>query len=202
MKSIKKLFVLFLFTLLSACSEQRLPPIPENGVVLAFGDSLTAGVGAEPADDYPTVLGELTGLHVVNSGVSGETTDEGLKRLPGVLDRHNPSLMILLEGGNDILRNMNRDQVRDNLSQMIKLAKDRDISVVLIGVPEKKLFSDSAPLYQELADYHDVPLESSILADLLRSLKYKSDPIHLNDAGYLKLAERLQQWLEENGAIN
>ena len=91
--------------LLAGCGERlSLSPLPEDGVILAFGDSLTAGVGAKSGSAYPDALQALTGRRVVNAGVSGETTAGGVARLPSVLEAVGPDLVMLMEGGNDILR--------------------------------------------------------------------------------------------------
>lgn len=187
---------------LSACGADRLEPLVESDVILAFGDSLTHGVGSSNGDTYPATLARLTGLTVINAGISGETTNEGAKRLQSVIAKYDPQLLILLEGGNDILQNHDKASIKRNLEQMIELALARGIQIILIGVPEKKLFSDSAEFYQELADKYDLVFADDLLADLLRSIKYKSDPIHLNSAGYQKLAEGIAQLLKENGALN
>ncbi|HNQ15689.1 MAG TPA: GDSL-type esterase/lipase family protein, partial [Pyrinomonadaceae bacterium] len=63
--------------------------------IVAFGDSLTAGYGAEMGQDYPSVLAKLSGWQVVNAGVSGELSAAGLARLPGVLEDHRPALVLL-----------------------------------------------------------------------------------------------------------
>lgn len=198
---IKHSVLLALVCLIVSCSKPELPILSPNDTIVAFGDSLTYGVGSSGNQNYPQVLSQLTGLEVVNAGISGETTQGGIKRLEKVLDEHKPELMILMEGGNDILRNHNRISIKQNLSKMIQIAHSKNIAVILIGVPEKKLFSSSAPLYAELADEYNLVFDGEILSSLLRSTEYKSDPIHLNNAGYQKFAERIQQLLTEHGAI-
>ena len=187
----------------SGCSDtdQQFGYIPEGGTILAFGDSLTKGVGASPGADYPAQLQKLTARRIINAGVSGEETQAGKARLPALLQQHTPELLILMEGGNDILRNRNYSQIRDNLAAMIEAARTRNIPVLLIAVPEKKLFSDSAPFYPELAEQYPVVFADEILADLLRTPRYKSDPIHLNDLGYKQLAVAIQQLLIEHNAL-
>jgi len=186
---------------LQACGRVELNPLPEDGVILAFGDSLTVGVGAEKSESYPSILSSLCGCEVVNAGVSGELTSEGLKRLDKLLVNSRVDLLILLEGGNDILRNKNLVQTKQNLAQMIQLAKAYAIEVVLIGVPEKKLFSDSAPLYQELAEEYQLVFEEALIADLLAQPKYKSDAIHFNAKGYRVMAESIYELLVNHGAL-
>lgn len=192
-------FVLLL--LLTACGAQPLPSLSYSDSILAFGDSLTEGYGASKKTAYPAVLAELTGRKVINAGISGETTAEGLKRFAKVLDQHQPSLIILLEGGNDILQNQNLAYTKNNLANMIEIANEKNIPLILLGVPEKNLFSDAAPIYQELADEYDLVFNKGLMASLLKSPKYKSDTVHLNADGYRKMAEEIYKLLKENGAL-
>lgn len=193
--------IVFLLITLSGCTPSKLEPLPQNGTILAFGDSLTAGVGVTKDNSYPSALAELSGLTVINSGVSGETTAEGLKRLQEVLDNIKPDLLILLEGGNDILRNKSLSETKANLASMIELAQRNKIPVVLIGVPQKALFSNSAPLYGELADKYQLVFDDSLIADLQRSPSFKSDYVHFNEKGYRKMATAIYELLKEEGAF-
>ena len=93
--------LLVILLLLQGCQKAAIEPLAPGATIVAFGDSLTAGVGASSGADYPAQLASLTGYRVVNAGVSGETTAEGVKRLPAVLAKYSPELLILLEGGND-----------------------------------------------------------------------------------------------------
>jgi lysophospholipase L1-like esterase len=186
---------------LAACSSRSLEPVGPAERILAFGDSLTEGIGVSSDRSYPTVLAALTGREVINAGVAGEITADGLARLPDVLDQSSPSLMVLLHGGNDILRNMDLNQTRQNLAEMIRLARSRGIQVVLVGVPEKNLFSDSAGIYPALADEFDLVIEPEIIADLIRSPSKKSDAVHFNQAGYRELAQAVFDKLDAAGAI-
>lgn len=187
--------------LLSACSGPSMQPLAPGEVILAFGDSLTEGVGATREQSYPSRLAELSGHPVINAGVSGEVTAEGVERLAAVLDRHAPGLMILLLGGNDILRNGSQGEAKRNLVRMIEMARERDVQVLLVGVPEKSLFSSSAPLYEELAEEYGLPLMDGMVASLLKTPRFKSDQVHLNAAGYRAMAERIHERLVEEGAL-
>ncbi len=196
-----RLLIIIAVTALTACDPPKLNPINNNSSILAFGDSLTQGVGVKTENSYPKILSELSGRKVINSGVSGETTDIGLTRLPTELEKYNPGLLLLLEGGNDILRNRDHSQIKKNLNNMIMVAKNHGVQVVLIGVPEKKLFSSSASIYRELAEEHDLVFEGELIGSLMRSPSMKSDSIHFNKSGYRKLAESIYELLKENGAL-
>ncbi|GAA5187436.1 arylesterase [Ferrimonas gelatinilytica] len=195
--------LLFGLLLLSGCSKAPLPPLPSDGVILAFGDSLTAGVGAGPAQDYPSELARLTGLAVVNAGVSGELAQQGRLRLPEALARHRPDLLVLLMGGNDILRNRPEAAIKADLAAMIEQARGTGVPVLLVGVPSKRILLRTSPIYRELADqYGDgVVLVEDPLTELLRSPSHKSDAVHLNADGYRRLAQALHQRLIETGAL-
>lgn len=197
-----KLYFIILFAILiSACTDKKLTPIAPSAKILAFGDSLTVGVGTDRRYSYPAILAQLIGREVINAGVSGEVTKDGYVRLQKLLGDDSIELMILLEGGNDIIRNMDLAKTKHNLSMMIKLAQQKGIQVVLIGVPQKRLFSDSAPLYLELAKQYDIAFDEDTLASLLKSSKYKSDSVHLNTDGYRILAESIHDLLKKHGAI-
>jgi len=183
--------------LLQGCEQPALTTIPQDSSILAYGDSLTLGVGAGEANSYPTVLAELSGRRVINAGVSGETTAGGMARLPETLADTNPALLILLEGGNDILRNENPATTKRNLAAMIEMAKSRGVQIVLIGVPERSLFSDVAPFYRDLAQEYELVLEDELIGDLLRTPRYKSDAIHFNQHGYRVMAEAIFELLAE-----
>jgi acyl-CoA thioesterase-1 len=188
---------------LVACTAKppALPPLGENDVVLAFGDSLTEGVGAGEAETYPAVLQSLIRRSVINDGVSGEVTEQGLERLPASLDAHQPRLLVLCLGGNDLLRNLDRAIAEANLRRMIQLARARGIAVVLIAVPEPRLLGGVAEFYPRIAKDLQVPIEDQALLDVLKSNGLKSDPIHPNAAGYRRMAEAVATLLREAGAI-
>jgi len=191
---------LVLVLLLVACGKTELTKLDENSVVLAFGDSLTAGLGVNKSDAYPAELAQMLGVTVINAGVSGETTVQGLKRLPIELETHTPDLVILFEGGNDILRNMDLTLTKQNLNAMIDLIEQAGAEVVLVAVPRKALFSSAAKLYPELAKEHDIPLQKDIVATLLKQPAMKSDSVHFNEAGYRAIAEAVKKLLEKHGA--
>jgi len=193
---------LILLLTLSACgSEHELTALSDSSTVLACGDSLTAGKGVTEADAYPAKLAQMIGVNVVNAGISGETTEEGLERLPAELEKHSPDLVILFEGGNDILRNYDLNKTKQNLHAMIGQIRQSGAEVVLVAVPRKSLFSGAAEFYIELAEEHQIPLEKDIVAKLIKKPAMKSDSVHFNQAGYKAVAKALKELLEDNGAV-
>jgi lysophospholipase L1-like esterase len=188
--------------LVAACGGgDGLEPLPPGGVILAFGDSLTYGSGAREGESYPEVLAALTGHPVVRAGVPGEVTAQGLRRLPGVLERERPALVILCHGGNDILRKGPLDGAADNLRQMVRLARAAGAQVVLLGVPRFGLFLEAADFYAEVAAAEGVPLEEDALPEILADNGLKADPVHPNAAGYARLARAVDAFLRDQGAL-
>jgi lysophospholipase L1-like esterase len=173
-----------------------------HDTILAFGDSLTYGHGADHNESYPTLLSSLSGHKVTNAGINGETSDEGLRRLPQLLEDKSIKLMILCFGGNDILRRQSMTTLKKNLKNMIQVAKAKKIDVLLIAVPNINLFGLSPlALYKEVAEEEDVPLLSGVLADILGNPTLKNDQIHPNALGYKQLANEVYDSLKENGWI-
>ena len=112
-----------------------------------------------PATPIPPCSDVSIGREVINSGVPGETSAEGLQRLPAVLDKHRPKLVLLCLGGNDTLQRVNPKQTADNLKTMARMAKERGAAVVLIGVPDRNLFGGVPDYYAEIATALDLPYE-------------------------------------------
>jgi len=192
-----------LLFLLAGCGggQPQLPPLAADAVILAFGDSLTHGSGADRAESYPAVLQELTGRTVVNAGVPGEVSGEGRERLPRVLEKHAPQLVILCHGGNDMLRKHSQRALADNLRAMIGDIRAAGAGVVLLGVPRPGIFLSAADLYAEVAAELKVPILEGALAEILGDNGKKSDHVHPNAQGYAELARAVHGLLIETGAL-
>lgn len=198
-------YVLFLLwaVLLSGCGANvpKVAKLAPTDVIVAFGDSLTFGVGASEAESYPLVLGQLIARTVVRAGVSGEVTEGGLARLQAVIDEHKPKLMIVCLGGNDMLRKLDEAQTKTNLRTIISTIKSQGISVVLVGVPKPALVTSAAPFYAEIAKEFGIPYEGKIVTDVLYQRDQKSDAIHPNAKGYRRMAEAIAALLKKAGAL-
>lgn len=179
-----------------------LQPLNRQQPLLAFGDSLTFGYSADQNQSYPAQLSQLIKRHVINEGVNGELSSEGLNRLEKVLEAHDPQLMLLCHGANDILQKRNLDEMAANLNSMIVLAQKRGIQVVLIGVPQVNQLLTPIKQYQQVADKNSVIIDNGLLADLLAQPSLHNDNIHPNHLGYLKMAQTLNQLLNDHGALS
>ena len=169
--------------------------------MLAFGDSLTFGYGVSREFSYPAVLSQQIQREVINAGISGEISADGLKRLSGLLERWQPELVIICHGGNDVLRRMDGRQTDANLRAMINLVRGSGAEVVLVAVPAFGLFPKAARYYSGIADDTDVPIEMDVLSELMADSSKKSDQVHLNQAGYRDMALAIERLLTTEGAI-
>ena len=196
--------------LIAACGKQRTPAaraISAGSTVLALGDSLTSGVGADASTAYPAVLHELTGWQVINGGVSGETSAQALVRTPTLLKEHRPELVILSIGGNDFLRQMSAVGAKDNIRLICEAATASGAQTLLVAIPQFSLLAASTgrltdhPLYAELADEMKLPLYSNGWAEVLADASLRSDQIHANAQGYRRFAEGLTAQLRASGLL-
>lgn len=203
--NIVKLLLLFTF-FLASCSDSQSPtltPFTKDAVILAYGDSLTFGIGTKDphTQSYPSVLQQLTGVSVVNAGISGEVTATALQRLPTVLNAIKPNLVILCHGGNDLIRRLGDEQLKSNLDKMINLIQNSGAEVVLMGVPSFNLTLSVPDLYSELAEKYNIASNLETLPSIERNSKLKSDQIHPNVEGYQLMAKGVYSLLSDAGAL-
>jgi len=168
---------------------------PRSGTVwMALGDSLTAGFGASPGNDYPALLGKELGLEIINAGVTGHTTQDGLERLEEIA-RLKPKVVLLCLGGNDGLRGVPADQTFLNLGAIIDRLHQSGTFVVLIGVRSASLFDKNESRFKRLAKEKGVFYVPDILKGVFGNGRLMSDEVHPNDEGYAAIAQRLENEL-------
>lgn len=203
MTRVRVFWILALLFVLAGCGGKvpQLPKIGANDVIVAFGDSLTYGTGAAETESYPAVLAQLIGHQVVSAGVPGEVTAQGLERLPEVLAEHQPKLVIVCLGGNDMLRRLSDAETIANLRAIIRKVKESGAHAVLIGVPRPALLTSAPKFYAEIAQEFSLPYESAAVTSVLYHPGLKSDSIHPNAAGYRKIAEAVAALLRKAGAV-
>ena len=173
--------------------------LPLNTKILAFGDSITYGYNVNSDKNYPSVLSNLLQSEVINAGVNGELTKDGLERLPKLLKKYKPQILILCEGGNDLIRSKKMSDIKENLSKMIELAQKQKIFVVLIGVPYLEYLTyQTADIYNELAAQYNIPIENKALEQILNDKSLKVDEVHPNAKGYEILSNALANLITEN----
>ena len=199
-------FLLLTAALLTACGKKapKHSALPRGSAVLALGDSLPYGYGANPTESYPARLAELTGWAITNGGVSGDTSAQALARLPELLREHTPRLVILSIGGNDFLHRQPENEPRTNIRAIIQACKAAGAETLLVGVPGVGVgaalgYPGDHPLYADLAKAENVPYYANGWSQILGKDALKSDQIHPNAAGYAEFARGLTAYLKENG---
>ena len=199
-------FLLLTAAALAACGKKapKHSALPRGSAVLALGDSLTYGYGANPTESYPARLAELTGWAITNGGVSGDTSAQALARLPALLREHTPHLVIISIGGNDFLRRQPENETRTNIRAIIQACKAAGAETLLVGVPGVGVgaalgYPGDHPLYADLAKAENIPYYANGWSQILGKDALKSDQIHPNAAGYDTFARGLAAYLKESG---
>lgn len=198
-----------LSTFLGACAPIKLPraAVLSGSRVLALGDSLTYGTGATIQTSYPSVLAEMTGWEIINAGIVGEVSAQTRARLPGLLKRHQPHLVLTCIGTNDFTEGLPEETTRANVRAICEQVKTAWSQHMLIAVPplsrDKPLapHTPDAPLYQEIAQEMHVALQSGGLAHVLSNPDLRVDYIHPNAKGYAILARTIARSLHSSGLL-
>ena len=173
--------------LVLACSP-AVPNLDSTGrTIVCFGDSLTAGVGRGSGASYPDHLARRLDAEVINAGVPGDTAGQALRRIDRVLAA-DPWLVVVELGGNDILQRLPLEVTEAALDEIVERLLDAGVVPLLIEVrgPFGRRY---AKMFDRLESRHGAPVIRDVLPDLLLDRRFKSDAIHLNAAGYERLAE-------------
>jgi acyl-CoA hydrolase len=192
--------------LVAACgSKAREEALPPGSRVVALGDSLTYGAGVTREQAWPALLANRTGWEIINGGISGDTSAGALRRLPALLEEHDPALVLVALGGNDMLRRVPRQDTLANLGRMLDMIRAQGAKPVLLATPEPSVAgavfqSLSAPeFYRQIAEAHQAPLIEDAIAEVLSDPELKGDPLHPNAAGHVELAQKIFEALKAFG---
>lgn len=175
--------------------------------MLILGDSLSYGTGANQGEDYPTLLASTTGWQIINAGIPGDTSSDGLARLPALLENHQPKLLIVALGGNDFLQQLPISQTSNNIRAILAKTKAKNITTVLVAIPEfspiKAMVGSlpDHPLYEEIAKETATPLAEEVFSEVLSDNSLKSDQVHPNAAGYKEVATNMLAELKKLGFV-
>jgi acyl-CoA thioesterase-1 len=180
------------------------PPPDNRPVIVAFGDSLTAGFGADPGKSYPDYLQQeldRRGLRyrVANAGISGETTTDALARLSTVTALH-PAVVIVEFGGNDGLRGLPVSTTRSNLDQIVVALKDSGAKVLLAGMTLPPNYGEDyiatfQRIYSDLAAKDKVALIPFLLEGVAGTNRMQRDGLHPTADGNRLVAATVMRYL-------
>lgn len=176
--------------------------------IMVVGDSLSSGYGLGAAPSWVAILEDRLAQEayeytVVNASIAGDTSSGGLSRLPGLLRRHQPAIVIIELGGNDGLRGQPVSLLRENLSRMIELVLASGAKALLTGVQMPPNYGPAytaqfAAIYGELAEQYDIPFVEFLMDGVaLDATRMQADRVHPNAAGQRPMLDNVWPVLEE-----
>lgn len=175
--------------------------------ILVVGDSLSAAYQIPPEEGWVALMeNKLKPMYpqvtVINSSIVGDTTANGLERLPNLLTKYHPDIILIELGGNDGLRGLPAQRIKANLGEMIKLSQEIKAKVLLIGMrlppnygaPFTQQFNQN---YSQLSSEYEVPLVPFLLENVAKNPKLMfPDRIHPTSLAQPQLLENVWPYLE------
>jgi lysophospholipase L1-like esterase len=170
---------------------------PKGTNIIALGDSLTVGVGASSKEKgYVSILEQRFNITIQNEAISGDTTHGALARLERDVLSKQPDIVMILLGSNDYLRQEPIRETFKNLHAIITSIQKKGAVVILIGARGGILGDTFKEDFTTLAHSTGSAFVPGVLDDILGNTKLMTDEIHPNDAGYLKMADKIAPTLE------
>ena len=207
------MFIRFFFVIVLAVASTATHASISNSndsTILIIGDSLSAGLGVAYDQAWPSLLqnrlkkeGYL--IQVLNAGISGDTTSGGVQRLPKLLDKHTPEIVVIELGGNDGLRGTSIKLIENNLRLMIELALNYDAKILLAGMQLPPNYGNVYAtsfqnIFPQLAIEYNIGLVERLIQrmmdDAWEQSLMQSDGIHPNVEGHIQLEKIIWNSLE------
>ena len=160
--------------------------------VIAFGDSITFGIGTSGGSHYVALLSNRTGIAIENAGRPGDTTGTALSRIDGSVLSHDPDIVIVLLGGNDLLQGVPVEQRISNITTIVQRIRARGAAVILVGLgngPPLDPFDGALPA---IAGQSSSTLVPGVLEGIFGVATLMADSIHPNNAGHAIIADRIE----------
>lgn len=184
-----------------------LSAISQAQSILIVGDSISAGFGINPEESWVTLLDEKLQTEnyqyrVINASISGDTTTNGLTRLPLLLEKHQPDITIIELGGNDGLRATPPLKIAENIAKMIELTKAANSQVLLVGIQLPPNYGEAylerfLAIYPDLGEKYQITVLPSIVERVGGNPELmQSDGIHPNRAGQPLMLDAVWEKLE------
>ncbi len=171
-------------------------------VIICFGDSVTYGQGVQRGEDFPSLLGRMTGRTVINAGVPGDTTADGLKRLGKDVLRRRPHLVVIELGANDYFHGVPVEEVMRNLGRIISGIQSVGAMVALCDLSGDRYLDRQHDIYhcrlKDLAKKTGSVFIPRLMRGIIRKPSLRLDTFHPNALGYTIIAERIYKAIRRN----
>ena len=176
------------------------PTAPSSVAVVAFGDSITAGVGTSGNNDYVSVLSNRTGVSIINAGRPGDTTASALARIDSAVLARDADIVMVFLGGNDLLQGVPVPQRIANITAIVQQIRSDGAAVILVGVGSGVLdpFEGTLP---GIASQTSSTLVPAVLDGIFGVPSLMADLIHPNNAGHAIIADRIEPALRAALAV-
>ena len=157
---------------------------------------MVEGVGATAGNDFVSLLSKKIGEPIINMGVPGNTSADGLARVEEVT-KENPKVVLVLFGGNDFLRKVPKKETFKNIDDIILRLQAGGAVVVILGIKGGILSDQYDEYFEDIAEKRNTLYVPNVLAGLLGHAEFMSDEIHPNDIGYKKIADKIYPILKK-----
>lgn len=174
------------------------PTVPDKAQydVIAFGDSLVEGLGAAHLNGFVRIIESRLGITILNQGHRGDKTDDLLKRIDADVFTYHPKVVILVIGGNDAVHLVPESEFLANTESLFKQLSEQGIITIFGEVTDDVLYANRNKQLRALADKYGIVYVPQLMRGIFWTITNKFDPLHPDDAGYQKMADRIIPYLE------
>lgn len=189
----KHIFTVLILFFIAACGVQDIVNYPaKEGPIVAFGDSLTYGQGVSAKDAYPALLTEKWQREVINLGVSGDTSLQGLARKEQIKALR-PSFVLIEFGANDLFKRIPREKTQAALEELVDYAQNLGAVVVLLDTGGNSAMNPYKKMLKKIAKEKQTLYVDGIMDGIFNNRSLKSDNLHPNEQGYKKIADKIDK---------
>jgi acyl-CoA thioesterase-1 len=188
---LNQLLVITLTFLMVGCQPPPITNRHSRGItIVCFGGSLTRGGGADKGYDYPSQLGKMVNIPVINAGINGNNTRQELQRVQKDVFPWAPKMVIVTQRANDLKSGIPKEETLRNLEDMIDQIQNHGAIAVLVTF-EPEALRDYFQDVRKLVLRKHALLVADVAKGIQSNPHYMSDDVHPNNIGYRVVAERI-----------